>query len=185
MLYKYTSLSLQIKTLTIINHNGSFSKKTQNYLTLKEPANIWFIYIYIKVCVNVCLYTHSWNYCKVCKVLLEGSLLSVHYLSSLNYSVASGKTNLGKENFQLKATFQVFFFPFFGTAVTQQLLKRLHTGCSTLFLVWLPAAVQHMAPSSWGFYFDIRTIQNVKLFPLQKPGVGQEQQGNLSSSASC
>lgn len=59
MLYKYTSLSLQIKTLTIINHNGSFSKKTQNYLTLKEPANIWFIYIYIKVCVNVCLYTHS------------------------------------------------------------------------------------------------------------------------------
>lgn len=57
MLYKYTSLSLQIKTLTIINHNGSFSKKTQNYLTLKEPANIWFIYIYKSVCKCVFIYT--------------------------------------------------------------------------------------------------------------------------------
>lgn len=109
MLYKYISLSLQIKTLTIINHNKSFSKKTQKYLTLNEPANIWLRYIYVSVCKYVFVYTRL----KLiyCKVLLEASLLSVHYLSSLNYSVASGKTNLGKENFQRKPTSK--FFPFF------------------------------------------------------------------------
>lgn len=40
--------------------------------------------------------------------------------------------------------------------------QRLHTDCSTLFLGWLPAAVRHMAPSSWGVYFAIRTC---KVFP--------------------
>lgn len=100
-----------------------------------------------------------------CKVLLEPSLLSVHYLSSLNYSVASGKTNSGKENFQLKPTTK--FFPFFLNSCNTRATHGLHTGCSTLFLGWLPAAVQHMAPSSWRVYFAIRTLQNVRFFPLQ------------------
>lgn len=134
------------------------------------------------MCVNVFIYTQL----KLihCKVLLETSLLSLHYLSSLNYSVASGKTDLGKENFQLKPTSK--FFSVFLNSSNTTATQRLHTGCSTLLLGWLPAAVQHMAPSSWGVYFAIRTLQNVKFFPLQAAewgGTGAA--GELSSSASC
>lgn len=157
----YIYLSLKIKALTIINHNEGFSKKTQKYLTLKEPANVW-LSSYIYVCVGIFIHTHL----KIiyCKVLLEASLLSVLYLSSPNYSVASGKTNLGKENFQLNLTSN--FFIVFGlqqhNSYSESIHRLLHphagltcSSCPTYVSKFLSSLFCH------------QSITKCKVFPLQ------------------